>query len=282
MDEKKLTLEEKLNIIKNCTDEDIETLNSGQIMIVERIKEGAQVREIIEMLGCSRQNAHARIERVAYKILNKDAEKSEKKPISKKEKKPRQFEKFDFGKFSDFSVLSAREKEVVSIHMQNSALTHREIGEILGTTAKTVGVLLWNSKKKLLGDWEDKRKYNAEYRKEYHKKNRDRCIAWSKEYYEKNKERLLENKKNYAKEYYQKNRDRLKEEQRAYEIKKGNRMRPIGSIDRCAFCGSEYTVVAGRQKYCSESCRRKGASERKMEYDNASGQKSKEGGSDDN
>ena len=254
MDEKKLTLEEKLNIIKNCTDEDIETLNSGQIMIVERIKEGAQVREIIEMLGCSRQNAHARIERVAYKILNKDAEKSEKKPISKKEKKPRQFEKFDFGKFSDFSVLSAREKEVVSIHMQNSTLTHREIGEILETTTSSVGVLLWKAKKKLLGDWEDARKYNAEYRKEYRRKNRDRCIAESREYYKKNKENMREYKKNYGKEYYQKNRDRLKEKRRAYEIKKGNRMRPIGSIDRCAFCGSEYTVVAGRQKYCSEVC----------------------------
>lgn len=269
MDEKKLTLEEKLHIIKNCTDEDLELLNSGQIMIVQKVKEGVQVREIIEMLGCSRQNVYAKIDKIAY-ILNNGTEEIKEKQIAKREKNSRQIDEFDFGQFSDFSMLSAREKEVVSIHMQNPTLTHREIGEILETATSSVGVLLWKAKKKLLGDWEDTRKYNAEYRKEYHKKNRDRCIAESKEYYKKNKENMREYKKNYGKEYYQKNRDRLLEKQRVYENKKGNRMRPIGSIDRCVICGSEYTVASGRQKYCSEACRRKSASERKMEYDNAS------------
>lgn len=32
-------------------------------------------------------------------------------------------------------------------------------------------------------------------------------------------------------------------------------MRPIGSVDRCERCGSEYTVASGRQKFCP-GCRR--------------------------
>ena len=28
--------------------------------------------------------------------------------------------------------------------------------------------------------------------------------------------------------------------------------RPIGSTDKCAVCGKEYIVKAGRQKYCPE------------------------------
>lgn len=34
--------------------------------------------------------------------------------------------------------------------------------------------------------------------------------------------------------------------------------RPLGSIDRCVFCGKEYIVTSGRQKYCSPGCQRKG------------------------
>lgn len=32
--------------------------------------------------------------------------------------------------------------------------------------------------------------------------------------------------------------------------------RVIGSIDKCQWCGAEYTVVCGRQKYCSKKCQR--------------------------
>ncbi len=32
--------------------------------------------------------------------------------------------------------------------------------------------------------------------------------------------------------------------------------RPLGSIDKCQWCGAEYTVLSGRQKYCSDSCQR--------------------------
>lgn len=31
-------------------------------------------------------------------------------------------------------------------------------------------------------------------------------------------------------------------------------VRPLGSVDKCQWCGLEYTVVSGRQKYCSEKC----------------------------
>lgn len=40
--------------------------------------------------------------------------------------------------------------------------------------------------------------------------------------------------------------------------KKHPTIRPLGSIDKCTICDSEYTVVSGRQKYCSEACQRIG------------------------
>lgn len=52
--------------------------------------------------------------------------------------------------------------------------------------------------------------------------------------------------------------------------------RPLGSIDKCMICGKEYTVVSGRQKYCSDACQRKGVlqwqKEHKKAYNKVSGQ----------
>ena len=45
------------------------------------------------------------------------------------------------------------------------------------------------------------------------------------------------------------------------ETSKQHRMhgtrRPLGSTDKCQWCGAEYTVICGRQKYCSDKCQRK-------------------------
>lgn len=58
--------------------------------------------------------------------------------------------------------------------------------------------------------------------------------------------------------------------------KRGGAMRPIGSTDKCVICGAQYTVVSGRQKYCSDICQRKGVLEWQREhkrwYNKASGQ----------
>lgn len=55
--------------------------------------------------------------------------------------------------------------------------------------------------------------------------------------------------------------------------------RAIGSIDKCQWCGAEYTVVSGRQKYCSEKCQREAClawqRERKRDYNKTSGQEVK-------
>lgn len=48
--------------------------------------------------------------------------------------------------------------------------------------------------------------------------------------------------------------------------KKTGAKRPLGSTDKCAVCGKEYTVVSGRQKYCSDVCRRKGLLEWQREH----------------
>lgn len=58
--------------------------------------------------------------------------------------------------------------------------------------------------------------------------------------------------------------------------------RPIGSIDKCEICGQEYTVVSGRQKYCSDACQRIGVlawqREHKKGYNKKSGQDTKKQG----
>ena len=58
--------------------------------------------------------------------------------------------------------------------------------------------------------------------------------------------------------------------------KKSGTKRPIGSIDKCVICGSDYTVASGRQKYCSDACQRKGVlewqREHKKNYHKISGQ----------
>lgn len=38
------------------------------------------------------------------------------------------------------------------------------------------------------------------------------------------------------------------------KYKKTGTMRPIGSIDKCEWCGEEYSITSGRQKYCSKDC----------------------------
>ncbi len=52
--------------------------------------------------------------------------------------------------------------------------------------------------------------------------------------------------------------------------------RPLGSIDKCLWCGAEYTVICGRQKYCSDKCQREAVlawqREHKKGYNKASGQ----------
>lgn len=57
---------------------------------------------------------------------------------------------------------------------------------------------------------------------------------------------------------------------------KNGTKRPIGSIDKCAICGQEYTVTSGRQKYCSDACQRLGVlewqKEHKKGYDKNAGQ----------
>lgn len=58
--------------------------------------------------------------------------------------------------------------------------------------------------------------------------------------------------------------------------KRNGTKRPLGSIDKCVICGKEYTVVSGRQKYCSDACQRKGVlawqREHKQGYNKVSGQ----------
>lgn len=51
--------------------------------------------------------------------------------------------------------------------------------------------------------------------------------------------------------------------------KKQGTARPIGSIDTCKVCGSQYTVMSGRQKYCSNGCMRKALLDKQREYKTA-------------
>lgn len=39
-------------------------------------------------------------------------------------------------------------------------------------------------------------------------------------------------------------------------FRKHGASRPLGSPDECAWCGEEYSVRSGRQRYCSDTCQR--------------------------
>ena len=58
--------------------------------------------------------------------------------------------------------------------------------------------------------------------------------------------------------------------------KRGGAARPIGSVDKCKWCGAEYIVNSGRQKYCSDECQREAVLEwqrkHKEGYNKISGQ----------
>lgn len=48
-----------------------------------------------------------------------------------------------------------------------------------------------------------------------------------------------------------------KRQEASKRYKHNGAARPIGSVDKCEWCGSEYIVNSGRQKYCSDECQRK-------------------------
>lgn len=58
--------------------------------------------------------------------------------------------------------------------------------------------------------------------------------------------------------------------------KQGKTIRPLGSTDQCKWCGKDYTVNSGRQKYCSPECMKKAVlvwqREHKKGYHTESGQ----------
>ena len=72
-------------------------------------------------------------------------------------------------------------------------------------------------------------------------------------------------------------KERRKESNKAYK-RKGT-TRPIGSVDKCQWCGAEYIVTSGRQKFCSEKCSHEALlewqKEHKKGYNKASGQDQK-------
>lgn len=73
-------------------------------------------------------------------------------------------------------------------------------------------------------------------------------------------------------------KDRQKEANRRARAR-GGAMRAIGSIDTCEWCGTDYIVTSGRQKFCSEECQKeamlKWQREHKKGYNNKSGQEEK-------
>lgn len=70
-------------------------------------------------------------------------------------------------------------------------------------------------------------------------------------------------------------KERQKEANRRARARGGS-LRPIGSIDTCEWCGTEYIVNSGRQKYCSDECQNaavlKWQREHKKGYNVESGQ----------
>ena len=220
-----MKIEEKINIIKNFTDDDFLCLTKKQKIIVDQMQSGFSIYDIAKYQKCSRQNIHQSINIVLKKLENRNV-----KGVTRKKGKKRIY---DFSQYKDLFKLTKREREIVLFLIKNPILTNEEIGKEFGIKGVTVSTILFNARKKLIGEWENERinhneyaknyrkrhsrkkekvkkyqnqkEYQREYGKKYREKYKNRIQEYSEKYKKENEERLKE----YSRKYYAKNREKI-------------------------------------------------------------------------
>lgn len=193
--------ENKINSIKAYTDEEICNFTGNKQIIIEKIRQGYKVSDIARYLGCSKQNVYSLIDSIVGSKLQ---------GRQKSSRKPRTLNKtHNFDSYTDFSALSKREFQIVSLLIENPSMGYAEIGKKLGISANTVRTLRCRASKKLSGQWDEYREKINNHQKEYRKRHQEEEKERNKRYYDNNRDRLINGMKEYNKEYYRKNKERI-------------------------------------------------------------------------
>ena len=119
--------------------------------------EGKSQTEIGKLMGVTKQNVSALIKKAIERNSRSKTKECPKHHTGKRRSispspSPRR-RNYDDYKIKDFSVLSPREREVISLKVEG--LTHRQISDRLGISTNCIGVLLQRARGKLDGTYHD-------------------------------------------------------------------------------------------------------------------------------
>ena len=187
----------------------LELLTERQKDAVLMALEGKSQTEIGKLMGVTKQNVSTLIK----KAIERNSRSKTKECPKHHTEKGRSISpspspmgrNYDDYKVKDFSVLSPREREVISLKVEG--LTHRQISDRLGISTGCVGVLLQRARGKLDGTYHDGLRLDInQKRREYVQKNPEKEKESRKKSYRKNREKRIEDMREYNKQYYQKHR----------------------------------------------------------------------------
>jgi len=187
----------------------LELLTERQKDAVLMAMEVKSQTEIGKLMGVTKQNVSALIKKAIERNSHSKTKECPKHHTGKGRSispspSPRR-RNYDNYKIKDFSVLSPREREVISLKVEG--LTHRQISDRLGISTGCIGVLLQRARGKLDGTYHDGLRLDINRkRREYVLKNPEKEKESRKKSYRKNREKRIEDMREYNKQYYQKHR----------------------------------------------------------------------------
>lgn len=198
---------------------DAENLNEKykEVFILYK-KIGTTQKMVAEELGCTRQN----ISRILNSIKNKESKAEKQNQKSEKAKKrTTASENYQQYKTADLSILTGREKEILTMKMEGK--TYKEIAEKMETSTSSVGAMLNRAKNKLEGKETCQQKYQQKNRELINARrrtpeHREKEKKWHRNFMNNHPE-FKEHLKAYKREYYLKNRERILEKAKERRLK---------------------------------------------------------------
>ena len=196
-------------------------LSPREKQILKHKQNGLSNERIGELLGLKTGSVRT----ISHIIVLKCTGKYEQK--SKKQRKT----SIDYKQFTDNSVLSTKEKEVLKYRQEG--VPGRKIAEILGIKIESVWCISHTIVLKCTGQYDAKKRYeyskkSMQKRLENDEQYAENMQAYRREYMrqyneknkEKRKEKNTERLREYHREYYKKHKEKIKEYQREYQKKR--------------------------------------------------------------
>ena len=203
---------------------DAENLNEKykEVFILYK-KIGMTQKMVGEELGCTPQNISLILNSIKNKEPKTEKQKTRKQKTEKRKSKKRTTvsENYQQYKSADLSILTDREKEILTMKMEGK--TNKEIAERLETSTSSVGSLLCRAKTKLEGketyEQRNRELVNARRRTPEH---REKEKKWHRNFMNNHPE-FKDHLKAYRRKYYLENRERIIEKvKKRREEKKRN------------------------------------------------------------